>query len=216
MLLLLLIVLFFQLDLDRFLTIESLRANRARLISYYEGHKAVAAIAFIAVYVIQTALSLPGAAILSLAAGAIFGVVHGTLYANIAATSGAALAFLVSRYLLRDVVQKHFGGRLEALNRELDQRGFGYLLFLRLVPIFPFFLINLAAGMTGVRFSTFFFATLIGIIPGSFVFCNAGASLAGIESPEQVLTSRVLASLALLGTFALIPTIYGKWKGTRQ
>lgn len=107
-LLLLLILLFFWFDLDRFLTIEALKANHASLVSYYEHHKISAAIVFIAIYVLQTALSLPGAAILSLAAGAIFGVMLGTIYANIAATSGATLAFLVSRHLLHNVVQKRF------------------------------------------------------------------------------------------------------------
>ncbi len=213
LLLLLIIFLFFLLDLDRFLTFEALKANQAELVTYYERHKAAAALTFIGIYIIQTALSLPGAAILSLAAGAVFGVIQGTIYANIAATSGATLAFLVTRYLLHGAVQRRFGAKLETMNRELGARGFNYLLFLRLIPIFPFFLINLAAGLTGLKLRTFFVATLLGIIPGSFIFCNAGASLASIQSPDQVISPRVLASFALLGSFALIPAIYGKWKG---
>src|SRR6185369_6184345 len=105
-----------------------------------------------------------------------------TVYAVIAATIGACLAFLVTRYLLRDAVLKRFGGKLEVLNREMEARGLNYLLFLRLVPVFPFFLINLAAGLTRLPFRTFLIGTLFGIIPGGFVYCNAGASLATITS----------------------------------
>ena len=165
-----------------------------------------------AVYVVQTALSLPGAAILSLAAGAIFGSLLGTLYAVSAATIGAACAFLVTRYLLRDPVLEKFGPKLEGLNRELEARGFNYLLFLRLVPLFPFFLINLAAGLTALPLRTFLLATLLGIIPGGFVYVNAGASLAGISSLRDVASPRVLGSFALLGLFALVPVIFGKLK----
>ena len=167
---------------------------------------------FIAIYIVQTALSLPGAAVLSLAAGAIFGALIGTLYVNIGATVGATLAFLVARYLFHDVIQNKFGPRLEKINRELETRGFNYLLFLRLVPLFPFFLINLGAGLTRIPLRTFFFGTMIGIIPGSFVFCNAGASLAAITSLKEVASPRVLGSFALLGLFALVPVLYQKFK----
>jgi uncharacterized membrane protein YdjX (TVP38/TMEM64 family) len=163
-----------------------------------------------AIYILQTALSLPGAAILSLAAGAIFGSILGTVYAVISASIGATLAFLVTRYLLRDLVLARFGSRLEGMNRELDQRGFNYLLFLRLVPVFPFFLINLAAGLTRLPLRTFMLGTLLGIIPGGFVYVNAGASLATITSLSGIASPRVLGSLALLGLFALIPVFYNK------
>jgi uncharacterized membrane protein YdjX (TVP38/TMEM64 family) len=168
---------------------------------------------FMALYIIQTALSLPGAAILSLAAGAIFGSMLGTLYAVISASIGATLAFLVTRYLLRDLVLDRFGSRLEGMNRELEQRGFNYLLFLRLVPVFPFFLINLAAGLTRLPLRTFMLGTLLGIIPGGFVFVNAGASLATITSLSGIASPRVLGSFALLGLFALLPVLYTKFKG---
>ena len=206
------IALFFYLDLGRFLTLDALKANRQSLIQYYETHKLVTVATFMAIYILQTALSLPGAAILSLAAGAIFGSLLGTVYAVIAATIGAALAFLVTRYLLRDTIINKFGANLEALNRELETRGFNYLLFLRLVPLFPFFLINLAAGLTRLPLRVFVLGTMIGIIPGGFVFVNAGASLASIESLGDVASPRVLGSFALLGLFALVPVIYGKIK----
>jgi uncharacterized membrane protein YdjX (TVP38/TMEM64 family) len=206
------VALFFWLDLGRFLTLEALKANRQSLLAYYSAHPAITVASFMAIYIVQTVLSLPGAAILSLAAGAIFGVILGTLYAGIAATIGATLAFLVSRYLLRDFVLEKFGGKLEGMNRELENRGFSYLLFLRLVPVFPFFLINLAAGLTRLPLRTFFFATMFGIIPAGFVFVNAGASLASIESLAGIATPRVLGSLALLGLFALLPVLYHKFK----
>ena len=202
--------LFFWFDLQRFLTLEELKSNRQQLVEYYAAHKLIMVAGFMAVYIVQTALSLPGAAILSLAAGAIFGSVMGTVYANIAATAGAALAFLVTRYLLRDAVLNRFGSKLEGMNRELEERGFSYLLFLRLVPMFPFFLINLAAGLTRLPLRTFFFATMLGIIPGGFVYVNAGASLATIDSLSGIASPRVLGSFALLGLFALVPVLYNQ------
>lgn len=206
------VALFFYLDLGRFLTLAALKENQQSLSKYYEAHKLITVAGFMAIYILQTALSLPGAAILSLAAGAIFGSLLGTLYAVIAATIGATLAFLVTRYLLRDMILDKFGPKLEGLNRELQTRGFNYLLFLRLVPLFPFFLINLAAGLTQLPIRTFAAATLIGIIPGGFVFVNAGASLATINSLSDVASPRVLGSFALLGLFALVPVLYGKIK----
>lgn len=204
--------LFFYFDLQRFLTLATLKANRQTLLDYYTAHRLIMVAGFMMVYIVQTALSLPGAAILSLAAGAVFGPLMGTIYANIAATLGATMAFLVTRYLLRDAILNRFGGTLEGMNRELEERGFSYLLFLRLVPLFPFFLINLAAGLTRMPLRTFFLATMIGIIPGGFVYVNAGASLATIDSLSGIASPRVLGSFALLGVFALIPALYHKFK----
>jgi len=204
--------LFFWLDLGKFLTLEALKANRQVLLEYYAAHTLATVSGFMAIYIIQTALSLPGAAILSLAAGAIFGSIMGTVYANIAATIGATMAFLVTRYLLRDTIQNRFGPQLDGMNRELEARGFNYLLFLRLVPVFPFFLINLAAGLTRLPLRSFFLATMIGIIPGGFVYVNAGASLASITSLSGIASPRVLGSFALLGLFALVPVLYNKVK----
>jgi uncharacterized membrane protein YdjX (TVP38/TMEM64 family) len=206
------IALFFFFDLGRFLTLTALKTHHQALVAYYAAHRVIMVAGFMLLYIVQTALSLPGAAILSLAAGAIFGALMGTVYANIAATIGATLAFLVTRYLLRDVIQDKFGGKLEGINRELETRGFNYLLFLRLVPVFPFFLINLAAGLTRLPLRTFFLATMLGIIPGGFVYVNAGASLATIDSLAGIASPRVLGSFALLGLFALVPVLYTKFK----
>ncbi len=206
------VALFFSFDLQRFLTLAVLKANRQALLDYYAAHQLVMVASFMTIYILTTALSLPGAAILSLTAGAIFGSIMGTVYANIAATIGATLAFLITRYLLRDAVLNKFGNKLEGMNRELESRGFSYLLFLRLVPVFPFFLINLAAGLTHLPLRTFFLATMIGIIPAGFVYVNAGASLATIDSLSGIASPRVLGSFALLGLFALIPVLYNKFK----
>ncbi|MBJ6727252.1 TVP38/TMEM64 family protein [Geomesophilobacter sediminis] len=204
--------LFFYFDLQRYLTVAELKAHRAQLLDYYATHRLQTVLVFVAIYVVQTALSLPGAAILSLSAGAIFGAALGTLYAVLAATVGATLAFLASRYLFRDAIVGRFGAKLEGINRELAARGGNYLLFLRLVPLFPFFLINLAAGLTPLPLRTFVLTTFVGIIPGGFVFCNAGASLASVQNVREVASGRVLLSFALLGLFALVPAIYAKIK----
>jgi uncharacterized membrane protein YdjX (TVP38/TMEM64 family) len=206
------IALFFFFDLGRFLTLTALKANHQALVAYYAAHEVTMVAGFMLLYIVQTAFSLPGAAILSLAAGAIFGALMGTVYANIAATIGATLAFLVTRYLLRESIQAKFDNTLEGMNRELETRGFNYLLFLRLVPVFPFFLINLAAGLTRLPLRTFFLATMLGIIPGGFVYVNAGASLATIDSLAGIASPRVLGSFALLGLFALVPVLYTKFK----
>ncbi len=204
------VALFFIFDIGGYMTLSSLKANRDALLGLYERHKSGMIAIFIITYIVQTALSLPGAAILSLAGGAVFGAVMGTLYVNIGATVGAALAFMATRYLFRDAVLKKFGSNLVNMNKELEQRGFNYLLFLRLVPVFPFFLINFGAGLTAISLRTFLFGTMIGIIPGSFVYCNAGASLASIGSMSEIASLRVLGSFALLGLFALVPVAYAR------
>lgn len=204
---------FFWLDLSRFLTLQELKAWHQTLLEYRRTHPLAMVAGFMAIYIIQTTLSLPGATILSLAAGAIFGAIAGTVYAIGAAGIGATLAFLATRYLLADVVQNKFGHKLERINSELEARGLNYLLFLRLVPLFPFFLINLAAGLTRLPLSTFVLGTVLGIIPGGFVFVNAGASLATVTATSDIASPRVLGSLALLGLFALLPALYTKIKG---
>jgi uncharacterized membrane protein YdjX (TVP38/TMEM64 family) len=207
---------FHFLGLGRYLTLESLKANRALLSDLRSAHAFLFAAVFVLIYVVQTAFSLPGAAILSLAAGAIFGILQGTLFVVSGATVGAILAFLVSRTLLRDWVVRKFGGRMEVIDRGLRENGLSYLLFLRLVPAFPFFLVNLACGVTGLPLRTYALGTLFGIMPGSLVFVNAGASLAAIETVSQVATPRVLGSFALLGLFALLPTIISAVRNRRK
>lgn len=211
-----LIVLFFALDLDKQFTIASLKANRQTLLELYASHRLATVGGFLAIYIAQTALSLPGATILSLAAGALFGAVMGTVYAVTGATLGATAAFLVTRYLFHETVQRKFGQRLAGINRELETSGLNYLLFLRLVPLFPFFLINLGAGLTRLPLRTFVIGTAIGIIPGGFVYCNAGASLATIEQAGDVASPRVIGAFALLGLFSLLPVLSAKAKARQK
>jgi uncharacterized membrane protein YdjX (TVP38/TMEM64 family) len=211
-----LVGLFFALHLERYVSLAALKAHQKDLGDFYLQHRLAMVAAFVGVYIAQTALSLPGATILSLGAGAVFGLWQGLLLVNVGATLGATLAFLFTRYLFRDAVLSRFGSRLGRLNRELEQEGLSYLLFLRLVPVFPFFLINLGAGVTALPLRTFFFGTLIGIIPGSFVYVNAGASLATIHAVGGIASPRVLGSFALLGLFALVPVLYRKVRGSRD
>jgi uncharacterized membrane protein YdjX (TVP38/TMEM64 family) len=209
------VLLFHVLGLGRHLTLASLRANRELLVGWYEARPAAAVALFLAAYVAQTALSLPGAALLSLAAGAVFGVAAGTVYAVLGATLGAAAAFLAGRHLLRDAVLSRFGEALAPVNRELEERGLPYLLFLRLVPVFPFFLVNLAAAVTKIPFRTFLLGTFVGILPGGFVYVNAGANLASVRSLSDVASPRVLCAFALLGLFALAPALLARRKGRK-
>jgi uncharacterized membrane protein YdjX (TVP38/TMEM64 family) len=147
------VALFFVFDLGQYLSLESLKSNRDRLHTFYEANEVIMIAAFIGVYIVTVALSLPGATILTLCAGAIFGSVTGTLVVNVGATIGATLAFLVARFLLRDWVEKKFGEKLKPFNEGFSKNAINYMLFLRLVPLFPFFLINLVSGLTQIRCS---------------------------------------------------------------
>ncbi len=202
------IAVFYVFDLGQYLSLESLKANRDRLFSLYQDNTTATILGFIGVYFVVVALSLPGATILTLCGGAIFGSVTGTLIVNIGATLGATAAFLVARFLLRDWVENKFGEKLQPFNEGFSKNAINYLLFLRLVPLFPFFLVNLVSGLTRIRLPVYFFVTMFGIMPGSFVYANAGSNLARINSLSDVASPGVLGALALLGLFALIPTIY--------
>lgn len=206
------VVAFFFLDLGRFLTLETLKANKEALRAYSDAHYWAAVLAFIAAYCVQTALSLPGAVIFTLAGGFLFGTALGTVYVNIGATSGAVLAVLAARHLFRDAVERRFAARLDTIQRGFSQNAFSYLLTLRLIPLFPFFLVNLAAGLTRIRVSTYTAATAIGIIPASIVYANAGSQLGRIESLKDVASPGVLGSFALLGLLALVPVFYQRWR----
>lgn len=204
---------FFYFDLKQYLSLEALKANRDSLLAYTETHYTTAVVAFILLYCLQTAFSLPGAAIFTLAGGFLFGSFVGTLYVNVAATSGATLAFLAARYLLRDWVERKFGERLGPIQEGFAKNAFSYLITLRLVPLFPFFLVNLVSGLTRIRLGTYVLATALGIIPGSFVFANAGRQLGTINSVGEIASPRVLGAFALLGLLSLIPILYKKFAG---
>ncbi|MFZ5874769.1 MAG: TVP38/TMEM64 family protein [Nitrospirota bacterium] len=204
---------FIGFDLGRYLTLASLKANKDLLRAYTDSHYAASVIIFIVAYCVQTALSLPGAVIFTLTGGFLFGTALGTLYVNVGATSGAVLAFLVARYLFRDAVERRFGARLETIHRGFGRNAFNYLLTLRLIPLFPFFLVNLASGLTRIPLPTYATATAIGIIPASIVYANAGSQLGKIDSLKDVASPEVVSAFVLLGLLALVPVAYHRWRG---
>ncbi|TAL24857.1 MAG: TVP38/TMEM64 family protein [Nitrospirae bacterium] len=170
---------------------------------------------YIIVYTVSTALSVPGAAVLTLSGGFVFGAVYGAIYSNIGATAGATLAFLFSRYLIGEWVQKKYKERLRRFNEELAKSGHLYLLTLRLIPAFPFFLINFFAGLAKVPLRTFLWTTAVGIIPGDIAYSFAGSRLNTIESVEDIFSARMLIALAFLALLILFPVIYKKLKYKR-
>lgn len=202
---------FFYFDLQRFLSLEAVKANRDRLLDFTEANYAGAVWVFIGIYILQTAFSLPGGALLTLTGGFLFGSLLGTLYVNLGATVGATLAFLAARYLFRDWVEKKFGNRLGPIQEGFARNAFHYLLTLRLIPVFPFFLVNLVSGLTRVSLSTYVLATAVGIIPGSFVYAYAGRQLGTINSLSEIASPRVLLAFTLLGLLALVPVLYRKF-----
>lgn len=209
------IALFFILDLGKFFTLSALKENKDVLQTYARSNFGLSALLFILIYCAQTALSLPGATIMTLAGGFLFGTWTGGLLVNIGATSGAALAFMVARYLLRDSIEKKFGKKLKSIQEGFSSNGFNYLMTLRLIPLFPFFLVNLASGLTRIRLSTYILATSIGILPGSFVYTNAGRQLGNINSLKDIASPAVLGAFVLLGLLALVPILFNKWKSAR-
>jgi pyruvate/2-oxoglutarate dehydrogenase complex dihydrolipoamide dehydrogenase (E3) component/uncharacterized membrane protein YdjX (TVP38/TMEM64 family) len=201
LLVLILVVAFFAFDLDAYLTLERLKGAQTAFDGWMQEHPVGVIAGFLAVYILITALSLPGAAVMTLAAGAFFGLWLGTLVVSFASSIGATLAFLVSRYVLRDAVQDRFGRRLAAINRGVEKDGAFYLFTLRLVPAFPFFVINLAMGITPMRTWTFYWVSQAGMLAGTLVYINAGTQLADISQASDVLSPSLLVSFALLATF---------------
>ena len=203
---------FYFLDIKEYLSFENLKANRDRLNVIYQENSIIFISWFIGIYFLTVSFSLPGATILTLAAGAIFGSVLGVLLVNIGATLGATAAFLSARFIFRDWVEGKFSDKLSFINSGISGNAFSYLLFLRLVPVFPFFLVNLVLGLTQVRLSIYFFGTMLGIMPGSFVYAFAGSNLANINSVSDIASPKVFGALALLGIFVLIPVVYRRYK----
>ncbi len=208
---LLAIGLFFALDLGRFLSLAYLQEQRGALVAWRDAQPLVVSTAFFLVYVIATALSLPGAVILTLAGGAIFGLLWGTVLISIASTLGATGAFLVARYVLRDLVQSRYGERLKTINAGIARDGAFYLFTLRLVPVFPFFLINLLLGLTAMRAWTFVWVSQLGMLAGTVVYVNAGTQLASLESLGGILSPGLIGAFVLLGVFPLVARKLVDW-----
>ena len=218
----LLVLGFFALGLDRYLTLESLKQSQSDFIALkLQSPWLVAGVGFL-LYVIAAALSLPGALVMTLAMGALFGLGVGTLLVSFASSLGATLAFLASRFVFRDAVQQRFGDKLKAINEGVSRDGALYLFTLRMVPIFPFFLINLLMGLTPMRTRTFYWVSQVGMLAGTLVFVNAGAQLAALQSLSGILSPGLLLSFALLGIFPMIAKkvtvwlqrrrVYAKWQ----
>ncbi len=199
-----LIVLFFVFDLGRFASLDALKAQQAALDAFYQKNPLLLMIGFFAIYVAVAGLSLPGAVILTLAGGAIFGLGTGLLLVSFASSIGATLAFLAARYLFQDSIQKKFGDKLSTFNDNIEKDGAFYLFTVRLVPVFPFFVVNLLMGLTKLKTAVFYLVSQIGMLPGTFVFVNAGTQLAQIDSLGGILSPKLLASFALLGIFPLV------------
>jgi pyruvate/2-oxoglutarate dehydrogenase complex dihydrolipoamide dehydrogenase (E3) component/uncharacterized membrane protein YdjX (TVP38/TMEM64 family) len=198
------VLLYFALDLGRYFSLDAFKAQQAAIENWRAAQPLMAALIFFLAYVAVTGLSLPGAAVMTLVAGAIFGLLWGTVLVSFASSIGATLAFLASRFLLRDWVQNRFGERLRAINEGVAREGGFYLFTLRLVPAFPFFMINLVMGLTPMRAWTFYWVSQVGMLAGTLVFVNAGTQLAGISSLSGILSPALIGSFALLGIFPLI------------
>ncbi len=192
---------YFIFDLGQILSLENFKASQAEIVAAKDANPALYIAGFFALYVAVTGLSIPGAAIMSLVAGALFGVVIGTVIVSFASTMGATLAFLSARYLLRDWVQARFGERLRAIDDGLEKDGAFYLFTLRLIPIFPFFVINLLMGLTRIKTPTFFWVSQIGMLPATIVFVNAGTQISRIESTAGLLSPTLIASFVALAFF---------------
>ena len=217
------LVAFFATDAPRYFSFEHIKAQQAAIDAHYRAHPVQTALGYFAVYVALTGLSIPGAATaLTLLAGALFGLLWGTLIVSFAASVGATVAFLVSRLLLRDWVQARFGRTLDAINRGVAREGGFYLFTLRLIPAVPFFAINLAMGLTPIRTWTFYWVSQLGMLAGTVVYVNAGTQLARIESPRGILSWQLFGALVLLGVFPLAAKklvdavkarrVYGRWR----
>ncbi|CAN5748413.1 bifunctional TVP38/TMEM64 family protein/FAD-dependent oxidoreductase [soil metagenome] len=197
---------YFLFDLGRFLSLDFVRERQAAL-EGFTGERPILAVGiYAAVYIAAAALSLPGAAILTLVGGALFGLLWGTIIVSFASTIGATIAFLLARFLFRDAVQRRFGGAMQSLNDGIERDGPLYLFMIRLVPVFPFFVVNLAMALTPIRLVPFFLVSQIGMLPGTAVYVNAGTQLARIDSLGGILSPGVIGAFVLLGLFPLVAT----------
>lgn len=190
-------------DLGQYLTLAYLKASQEKFQILYQEHRLAVVAAYMGIYITVTALSLPGAAVLTMAGGALFGLAVGTVAASFASTIGATLACLVSRFLLREWVQEKFGDRLTTINDGIEREGAFYLFSLRLVPIFPFFVINTLMGLTRMPLFTFSWVSQIGMLAGTIVFVNAGKELSKIDSLSGIMSPGLLLSFVFLGLFPI-------------
>jgi len=195
---------FFSMDFEKYLTLEYIKAQQSSFEQYYLDHKTTTIAVYMAVYIAVTALSLPGAAAMTIAGGVLFGMIKGVAAVSFASTIGATLAFLASRFILKDYVQNKLGDRVQTINREIEKDGAFYLFSLRMVPVFPFFIINLVMGLTPISTASFFFISQAGMLAGTIVYVNAGTQLSKIDSLSQILSPELIFSFVLLGVLPII------------
>lgn len=213
------LVLYFVLDLGRFLSFESLREHRSLLIAWVDTHALLAPMVYVLLYVLVVAFSLPGGAVMTIAGGFLFGAVAGGIYAVIGATIGATALFLVAKTSLGDYLLSKARGQIQRMQKGFADNALSYLFILRLVPIFPFFLVNLAPAFLGVPLRTYLIATFFGIMPGTFVYALTGSGIGSVlESGEElslsgIMTPQMIAALVGLALLALLPVIYRHMKG---
>ncbi|MEC9383451.1 MAG: TVP38/TMEM64 family protein [SAR324 cluster bacterium] len=195
---------FYVFDLQQYLTLQYLKSSKALFISYYDQNPILVLGSYFLGYVVMTAFSLPGAVWMTLGGGAFFGLLTGTVTVSFASTIGATLSMLISRFILRDWVQGRFGEQMQTINTGIQKDGGFYLFTLRLLPIVPFFLINLGMGLTPLRTFTFYWVSQLGMLPGTLVYINAGSELAKIEAIGDILSPTLIGSFVLLGIFPLL------------
>src|SRR6266404_664794 len=220
------VIAWFALDLGRFLTLEKLHEQQEWLVQQKNASPLLFGAAFFAFYVLITGASIPGATVLTLAAGAVFGLLWGVILVSFASALGATIAFIVARYVLRDFIRRRFEKQSAAVDAGIKKDGVFYLLALRLVPIFPFFLINLAMGLTAIPLTTFYWVSQLGMLPGTIVYVNAGTQLSQVKTLADVASPALLGSFALLGIFPLLAKfaldgikarkVYRRWKKPRR
>jgi len=213
---LLLIAVFYGFNLGRYFSLDYVKASQAQFATLYAAHPSLVIAAYMGMYVVVVALSLPGAAVMTLLGGALFGMLVGTVAVSFASTLGATLACAASRFLLRDWVQRKTGATLQAVQNGIERDGAWYLLTLRLIPAFPFWLINLALGLTRMPIVTFYWVSQVGMLPGTIVYVFAGRQLGRIESLSGILSPGVIAAFVLLGLLPILLKYTVAWFQARR
>ena len=200
--------LFYFFDPGGILSLEWLKTNQSLLDTFYQANSLTVMTGFVALFLVIGLFLLPGATLLSVCSGAVFGLPLGPLLVSLGSTLGAVLAFFVARYILRDWVEERFGERLQPIQAGLCENDIHYILVLRLVPLFPFFLVNIAMGASQVSWKMFMLGTLLGKLPATWVYANAGSHLASLRSLSDITSPGMMGALTLLGLLALTPVIY--------
>ena len=207
-----LIVLFRVLGFDQYLNTTYLIEQREQLLTLVGDNFILTAFIFIGIYIVATAFSIPGAAVLSLAGGLLFGLGFGLIFVNIGASLGATINFIFARYIIGDSIQKKYGDKFEKFNNDIEKNGKNYLLTLRLIPLFPFFLVNVLAGVSSVKMRTFVWTTIIGIIPGSIFYVYAGTTLKNADALTDFISWKTTLPLVILGLLVFLPVIINKFR----